>query len=282
MSKFVKENEKMNMKKKLFLSACLSLSVLSVFGWGQKGHDTVAYIAQQHLTDATRQAVDSILDGYSLVYWANWLDNASHTADYAYTKTWHYMNIDEGKAFEKAPRIKEGDIVRALNEQIEVLNDPATNKDEKALALKMVTHFLGDIHQPLHMGHASDRGGNYWKIQFFKGDTNLHSVWDSRLVETAHKWSHTEWQEEIDRLTPEQQVVLIEGGTPEKWGEETYRICTTVYEKTPQYYNVEYDYIADWTPTIEQQLLKGGLRLADVLNSVFDPSYQPLNAIVKR
>ena len=270
------------MKTKGLLALLLSTFTLSCLGWGQKGHDTVAYIAQKHLTDKTRQAVDSILDGYSLVYWSNWLDNASHTKEYEYSKTWHYKNIDAGKEFEKAPKIKEGDIVRALYEQIGVLNDPATSKDEKALALKMVVHFLGDIHQPLHMGHASDRGGNSWKIQFFSTDTNLHSVWDSRLPETAHKWSHTEWQEEIDRLSPEQERVILIGGTPDSWGKETYELCTEVYEKTPQTYNVTYDYIADWTPTIERQFLKGGLRLADVLNSLFDPEYEPLNAVVKR
>lgn len=272
----------MNMNKKILLSFCLSSAALSVFGWGQKGHDIVAAIAQKHLTEATQQAVDSLFDGYSLVYWANWLDNASHTADYEYTKTWHYKNIDEGKTFANAPKIKEGDIVRALNEQIAVLNDSTKSKGDKQLALKMVTHFLGDIHQPLHMGHASDKGGNRWKVQFFKSDTNLHSVWDSRILGSGHSWSHTEWQEEIDRLSPEQQVIIIEGGTPEKWGEETFEICKTIYEKTPQYTNIEYDYISDWTPTIEQQLLKGGLRLADILNSVFDPSYQPLNGVIKR
>ena len=76
------------------LPAVLAACSLQVFGWGQKGHDTVAYIAECHLTPATKQAVESLLDGKSIVYWANWLDNASHTPEYAYSKTWHYKNID--------------------------------------------------------------------------------------------------------------------------------------------------------------------------------------------
>lgn len=271
----------MKILKSFALAALFGSLGFSAFGWGQKGHDTVAYIAQKHLTDKTQAAVDSILDGYSIVYWANWLDNASHTADYAYTKTWHYKNIDAGKTFENAPKIKEGNIVDALYEQVAVLGDTTKTKDDKALALKMVVHFLGDIHQPMHMGRASDRGGNYHNVKFFKNGKNLHSVWDSSILESSHKWSHTEWQEEIDRLNEERERELLEGGTPATWGKETYLICTEIYDTTPEGTNIEYDYIAKWTPTIEMQILKGGLRLADVLNSVFDPEYVPLNAFVK-
>lgn len=268
--------------KKIF--CCLSLTFMAsmAFGWGQKGHDIVAFIAQKHLTPTTAAVMDSLLDNKSIVYWANWLDNASHTAEYAYTKTWHYKNIDADRDFENAPNIPEGNIVDALYSQIAILQDSSATKDEKALALKMTVHFLGDIHQPLHMGHASDKGGNRWNVKFFKNGKNLHSVWDSNLLNSAHSWSHTEWQEEIDCLSPQDQLIIIQGGTPTSWGKETYEICKTIYETTPESTNIEYDYIADWTPTIESQLLKGGLRLADVLNSIFDNDYQPQNAVVKR
>ena len=265
------------MRKHFILSGILSLSVLTAFGWGQKGHDIVAFIAQKHLTPTTQQAVDSLLDGYSLVYWANWLDNASHSQDYEYTKTWHYKNIDEGKTFENAPKIKEGNIVDAIYQQVAILADSTKTKDDKALALKMVVHFLGDIHQPLHMGHATDRGGNYHNVRFFKTNSNLHTVWDTNLLDAAHAWSHTEWQEEIDRLTQPQSIAIIAGGNPDIWGKETYEICSRIYEATPQATNISYDYIADWTPTIENQLLKGGWRLADVLNYVLDPAYESQN-----
>ena len=65
--------------KHIFLTVSMFCLSLVAFGWGQKGHDTVAFIAENHLTDATKAALDSLLDGKSPVYWANWLDNASHT-----------------------------------------------------------------------------------------------------------------------------------------------------------------------------------------------------------
>lgn len=260
----------------------LSAAAISAFGWGQKGHDTTCYIAEQNLTPTTLAAVTDLLDGKSIVYYANWMDNASHTPEYAYTKTWHYKNIDADKTFETAPDIPEGNIVQALNEQIALLQNPAASRDERALALKMVIHFMGDIHQPMHMGHASDRGGNQWPVKFFGRDNNIHSVWDSSLPESAHKWSYTEWQNQIDRVSPEEMISITKDGTPDSWGKETAEICRRVYDSTPRDTKISYDYIAEWTPVVEQQFLKGGLRLADVLNSIYDPTYMPQNGVVKR
>lgn len=269
------------MKKNFIVGFMCLTGAVSAFGWGQKGHDIVAYIAQKHLTPATQAAVDSLFDGYSLVYWSNWLDNASHTEEYEYTKTWHYKNIDANKTFENAPKIKEGNIVDAIYDQVEVLRSDDTSKDDKVLALKIVVHLLGDIHQPMHLGREKDKGGNRYSVRFFKGQKNLHSVWDSFLPNASHSWSHTEWQEEIDRLSPEKQVEIVAGGNPDVWGKETYEICKEIYDTTAEETNIEYDYISKWTPTIEMQYEKGGLRLADLLNSVFDPEYTPLNSFVK-
>lgn len=267
---------------KSIASSLMVLTALSAYGWGQKGHDTTAFIAETHLTEATKAAVDSLFDGKSIVYWANWLDNASHTPEYAYSKTWHYKNIDEGQTVESAPLHKDGDIVRAIEAQTAVLTDPSTSKEEKALALKMVVHFLGDIHQPLHTGHASDIGGNHWYVYYFGKNTNLHSVWDSSLPESAHKWSYEEWQHQIDRATPEETAQILNGGNPKTWAGESFDICASIYTLTPQDTKISYDYIAQWAPTVEQQFLKGGLRLADLLNSIFDPGYEPRNTLVTR
>ncbi|MDE6272781.1 MAG: S1/P1 nuclease [Muribaculaceae bacterium] len=269
----------MKLNHNLLLTATSALISLSAFGWGQKGHDTTAYIAECHLTPTAKDSISRILGGKSLVYYSNWPDNACHTEKYAYTKTWHYKNIDEGQEYSKVKDIKEGSIVSALNEQIAILNNPQTSDEDKWLALVLTTHFLGDIHQPMHMGRLSDRGGNRHDIKFFNSGTNLHSAWDSRLPESAHKWSYSEWQYNIDRATPEEEVFIVEGGTPYSWGEETYEIAKKVYDATPIGTNVAYDYIADWTPVIEQQFLRGGLRLADILNEAFDPEYKARNGM---
>ena len=80
------------------LCVILFTSVTDLLAWGQKGHDVTCEIAERHLDRGARKAVRRLLQGKSMVYWSNWLDNASHTPEYAYTKTWHYKNIDAGVA----------------------------------------------------------------------------------------------------------------------------------------------------------------------------------------
>ena len=268
--------------RNILTSGLLCLSSISSFGWGQKGHDTTAFIAECHLTPTTLDKVMDLLDGKSPVYYANWLDNASHTPEYSYSKTWHYKNIDADQTFDSAPLHEDGDIVRAIYMQVDVLKDSNASRENKQLALKILIHLLGDIHQPMHLGHASDLGGNRWLVKYFGKDTNLHSVWDSSLPESAHKWSYTEWQNQIDRATPEMTLDILDVTTPEGWASETFEIGKDVYNNTPEGTKISYDYIAEWTPIVEKQFLRGGLRLADLLNSIFDPVYSGKNTIVTK
>ena len=260
------------MKKSILTLVLLTAVCLNTFAWGQKGHDVTAYIAEQHLTPAARAAVESLLDGKSIVYWANWLDNASHQRPLAYTKTWHYKNIDEGVRYEEAPANPAGDAVTAIKSRIEILNDPNTTAEERRLALKILIHVVGDLHVPLHMGHATDLGGNRIKVKFFNRDNNLHAVWDSSIPESAHKWSYTEWQQQIDRANPADEAAIISGSVDD-WAKETVAIASDVYTYFQPDCNISYNEVARWTPTVEQQFLRGGLRLAHLLNSIFDPDY---------
>lgn len=266
--------------KRLSLSVISCVTALSAFAWGQKGHDVTAYIAECHLTPTTLAAVTELLDGQSPVYWANWLDNASHTADYAYSKTWHYKNIDADKTYWTQPELPEGDVVRALRMNIKVLADSTKSRDERQLAMKMLVHLMGDLHQPMHMGRSTDRGGNNVKVRYFGRDANLHGIWDTNLLESAHKWSYTEWQQQLDRLPESVEVVTI-GGNIDDWGQKTASLAAQIYSAANQSLNFSYNEVAEWAPIIEAQLLIGGLRLAHVLNSIYDPEYQHAKPIAE-
>lgn len=250
----------------------MCLTALAALAWGQKGHDTTAFIAEQHLTPKAKAAVDSILGGRSMVYWANWLDNASHTPQYAYTKTWHYKNIDEGVRYEEAHANPAGDVVTAVKAQIETLSDRSAKPADTELAMKILVHIVGDMHQPMHMGHATDLGGNRVKIKFFGRDNNLHSVWDTNIAESGHRWSYTEWQQQVDRISPEEEASVVSGSVDD-WAKETMNIATLVYKDTRPGDNLSYNEVAKWTPYIETQFLRGGLRLAHILNMLYDAEY---------
>lgn len=253
--------------------AVMAAVALSAAAWSQKGHDVVAHIAERHLTPSTQAAVDSLLEGRHLVYWANWLDNASHTPEYAYTKTWHYRNVDEGQTLETAPENPNGDVIKGIRYAVRVLSDYSQTQANRLLALKILVHLVGDMHQPMHMGHLSDLGGNRKKVKYFGRDTNLHSVWDGSLVESAHKWSYTEWADQIDLpMKPEQQVLLLSGNVAD-WARRGVENAAEVYRATPDGTSLSYNDVARWTPMIEESLLLGGHRLAHILNSIFDLTY---------
>lgn len=258
--------------KILFKTVCLSAIALAIstnaFSWGQKGHDVTCAIAQNHLTKKAQKQIDEIFEGRSIVYWANWMDNASHTPEYRHTSSWHYKNIDAEETYETAVLNERGDVVTAIEGQIEALKNGNLDKEQKAIALRMLVHLVGDVHCPMHMGHKSDRGGNRWQIQYFDQGKNLHGIWDTDLVESAHKWTYTEWAKEID-VCDKKTAAAITEGTPYEWGKETFQITTSIYDSTPVGSQLSYDYVSTSTPIIEQQLLRGGLRLAAILNEIF-------------
>ena len=255
------------MKRLFVLLVSVVLSV-NAFGWGQKGHDVVAYIAECNLAPKAAAKIEKILGGHTPVYYANWLDNASHTKELAYTKTWHYLNIDEGKTFETMEKNKQGDVLVAVNEIYAKLKEGNLSQEEEALNLKMLIHLVGDMHCPMHLGRKSDRGGNRRQIVWFGRGNNLHKIWDTNLPEAAHKWSYSEWQRELDRL-PKAEKQAIAAGTPEDWARQTHAICVEIYEAAPEGTKMSYDYVSKYTPVVEQQFLRGGLRLARLLNEIY-------------
>lgn len=254
--------------KLIGIAAALLLNCQAAFSWGPKGHDVVCEIAQRHLSPKAKKAVADLFEGKSLVYWANWMDNASYTREFAYTKTWHYKNVDAGQKYEDVAPFATGDVVTAVKSQTEALKSGKLNKEAQAIALRMVIHFVGDMHNPMHMGHKSDLGGNKWQVSYFKNGSNLHKLWDVQLVDNCHSWSRTEWADELDRCS-KKEIAAIVAGSVDDWAKESCLIATKIYDTTPVGSKIYYDYLAQWAPTVEQQLLRGGLRLAAILNDIF-------------
>ena len=256
------------MRRLLFIAFALLAPVMAL-AWGPKGHDTVAYIAEQHLSKKTIKKITEILEGKSMVYVANWMDNASHTDDYAYTKTWHYVNVEPNEgSYANSKKESAGDVVVAVNTIVENLKSGELTPDEERVQLMMLIHLVGDMHCPMHAGHKSDRGGNGTVVKYFGSQKKLHTVWDSEIVESAHRWSYSEWQEQVDRATPKQVQAYMQG-TPNDWIEETVLLAADIYATSTTGDNLSYDYVAHYAPVVEQQLLKGGLRLAKLLSEIY-------------
>ncbi len=245
-----------------------------VFAWGQKGHDIVTCIAEKHLTRKARKNLNAILEGKSLMYYSSWMDNVQNSPywkdGYDRTKTWHYFNVDEGYTPQTMSRNPKGDVLSALNMLIDSLGNHQNELSDsvKIDYLRMLIHLVGDMHCPMHIGRLSDRGGNELHIKWFKQNTNLHALWDSKLIESVHSWSYTEWQQNLDRCS-KAEFKEISAGTPEDWLNETWKVTCGIYDYVKPDENYSYKYMYDYAPVVEHQLLVAGYRLAALLNRIF-------------
>ena len=154
-----------------------------------------------------------------------------------------------------------------IDTAIKVLKDPATSKEEKAFHLKMLVHFVGDLHQPLHVGIGDDRGGNRFQVQWFDEGTNLHRIWDSSLID-YYKKSYTELAATAPYLSPE-QIDAVAQGTHYDWMRESRSLSEDIYANTKVGANLKYRYAYLYMDKLRMQLHKGGIRLAMILNEVF-------------
>ncbi len=254
--------------KKLLLLITLSLMGLQAMAWGAMGHDVIAYIAEKNLDPKVEKKVREMLDGHSPVYYANWMDNIRGMEEYKHTSTWHYRNIDEGMTVETMPLNEKGDVVRATEQMIQLIKSGTLSRKEEQDALKMIIHMVGDMHCPMHAGRLSDLGGNRHPVTFFGRKTNLHSIWDSALLESAHKWSYQGWWEQLDIIDSKAKAE-IQAGEPLEWFTQSAEAAAKIYEATPIDSKLSYDYVTEFAPVVERQLLNGGLRLAKILNELY-------------
>ncbi len=257
------------MYKYVFLFAFLILIPLHTFAddWGKTGHRVVGEIADKHLDRKARKTINSLLDGHSLAFVGPFADEIKSDRKYDSFKPWHYVNFPFGDSYETHPKNEHGDIVQGIFKCVEVLKDAKSTKEEKAFYLKMLVHFVGDLHQPLHVGKADDKGGNDFQVRWFTKGTNLHAVWDSDLLD-SYEMSYTEVAANA-RVLSKEEVAEIKKGTVIDWMYESRNLCENIYENSEIGEKLSYNYMYKYMDTVRFQLQKGGIRLANLLNEIF-------------
>ncbi len=178
---------------------------------------------------------------------------------------WHYVSVPKSKTYAQVSAPEEGDAVTALNTFVATLKNETASIEEKKLALHFIVHIIGDLHQPLHAGNGTDRGGNDVKLNFFWQSTNLHRVWDSELID-RQQLSYTEMANWLNnKISPEQaQQWLV--ADPQVWITESTQIRDQIY---PQSDSVSWDYQYKHIDTVKTRLQQGGVRIAAFLNQIF-------------
>ncbi len=284
------------------LLKCLAMGVLvllvaspaRLWAWGEEGHRLVARIAELQLSKQARDGIRDLLGDRSISdnripVWADVIKSSSYfQKKYPRNQTWHYIDIDVKENLDTLDLAKYcaggNCALERIPEYVGVLKNPKAGDADRREALFFVIHLVGDIHQPLHCAsRENDRGGNLVRVTLPGEEeshghvSNLHRVWDTDLVrevlqgveilDAAGRWNA--------KITPEQRKTW-QAGTIKDWVLESHRIARQAYEPIPvpganhKPFLLKSAYIKDNAAVVEQQIQRGGVRLAYILNKAFE------------
>lgn len=262
----------MRVARKIFLSLLVISLPFFAMPWGMMGHRIVGQIAESYLSPKAKAEVKKILGDSSMAIWSNWADFIKSDHAYDSLEKWHYVDLDSGLTKTGAIAALENDAEANLYTKtkftIQQLKKKQTPLVQKKFYLKLLIHFVGDIHQPLHVGRKNTAGGNKIKVQWFNNQSNLHAVWDESLI-NYQQLSYKDYAEVINHTTSAQKKAWQNGSIAE-WMAESYllseRLLSEIKDENPK---LGYLYNYDHVKIVNEQLVKGGVRLAGLLNDIF-------------
>lgn len=242
------------------------------FSWGVLGHRIVGEIAESYLTPKAKAEIQKILGQESIALASNWADFIKSDSTYDSLYNWHFINLDSGLTRKQVQAYLDSDtatdVYTKVNYLMRQLKNRQLSMDKKRSFLKLLIHFIGDMHQPLHVARKVDFGANRIRVQWFNNATNLHAVWDESLVNFQHL-SYTEYTRAIN-FTSQKQRLAWQKQPISEWIIESYQITEKLYlEIKEPNQKLSYDYNFKHIHKLNERLLKGGVRLAGVLNQLF-------------
>lgn len=242
---------------------------LSAYAWDAVGHRIVTEIAYQNLSKKARKQIDNLLGTRGMVYYSSWADEIKSDTIYPHSYGWHFQNLSAGLSQEDItqlynnPKAQGEHLFYALDSLTKVLQNNNTDID----ALKFTVHLVGDIFQPMHLGHPDDKGGNKVQIRWFGRGTNLHSLWDRWLIDNT-QYSYSEYAAFLnDKYCSQkkqlQQLSLLQ--------------CLFItYDRQQQIYAYQltgdknnYHYAYRFRNDLDLSLYTAGLQLANLLNALY-------------
>lgn len=256
--------------------------------WGPEGHIAVARVAQQHISPSAVSAVSTLIPEGDLASVANWPDTVRSNPVWRWSEPLHFIDTPSWDCNYDPSRDCYNDagefgycVDGAIRNFTRLLKDSsATPAKADPNDLKFLVHFVGDIHQPLHCGFKDDRGGNSIKVHFLNHATNLHSLWDSGLIHeriNSDFGGKTEsWLDEIVQMSIGRNDTDGCVGCSSQWGNSSAILaCSNSYVRDDGVTHIrqgdalDMNYYKRNIGLVEEQLIIGGLRLADILNSLF-------------
>jgi hypothetical protein len=254
--------------------AVVALLPAPAFAWGKTGHRVIGAIAERMVGHRARGGVRAILGSESIAEASAWPDFERSDPDAFWQKEagpYHYVTVPAGKTYDVGAAPPEGDAVTALKRFTATVRDRNAPLADRQLALRFIIHIVGDLHQPLHVGNGTDKGGNDVKVIFQREPTNLHAVWDSGLID-QEQLSYTEMANWLRARITRADRRDWRTADPLVWIGESAAIRDRIYPPPApagEPIKLGFDYIYAWTPTRDLRLEQGGVRLAAYLDWVF-------------
>lgn len=253
------------------LTLFLSIFLLS---WGYTGHRTIGLIAENHLNPKAKLAIKNLLGDTTIADACTWADDVRREPQFRKTGDWHFLNLPLGLNFESFKKYidttSKENIYSALLQSQQSLINPKSTKQQQIYALKFIMHFVGDLHQPMHISRAEDKGGNTIQLNYEGKGTNLHSLWDTKMLE-RQGLTFTQLAAKYSNV-PAGLIKQWQKDTLIQWIWESYQISSTLYAEVDAMGKRtiggdEYD--QKHLPIVEKRIQQAGIRLAGVLNKIY-------------
>jgi hypothetical protein len=228
--------------------------------YGPQGHLIAGIAAGDRLCERAAATISDLADGESLGEIGLWADEIRSRGTHDHAAPWHYMNIADGERLADLEHPPEGDVLWAIEHFSERLVDDSLSRQQRFEALAFLVHFVVDIHQPLHVGVAEDRGGNAIELRYDGEETNLHRLWDTHVIE----WTGLSVRGYARSLagTAAGEISL----DPMVWAAESLSLRPNVYAYGAERRQPSNPYMDVAARITRERLRLSALRLADTLN----------------
>lgn len=242
--------------------------------WGYDAHRLICEIAWRELKPRARDRILDLLRGdpFSERFSEScvWADEMRGDSTYARYRTAHYLNVPPGAA-EVDPAVHCAEsycVIEAIRDLVPAIADPSASRERRREALKFLTHFVSDLHQPLHVGRPGDQGGNGTAVVFQGEPSNLHIVWDASLLQQylLDPWDARRMHEMITPVDRTRWRDL----DPVTWANESYEIVERLAYRGVESGTLDAAYGERLRYLMEERVLQAAYRLGLILNQAFD------------
>lgn len=257
------------MKKITLIVLAAIVIAPNMFAWGNKGHRIVAQVAYDNLTCKARKQVDKLLGKHGIIYLSTWADEIKSDTIYPTSHDCHYQDLAGGMTDAEVVATltnypeEGGNLWRALDSLKVVLKANGNCHD----ALVFYVHFYGDRFCPMHVAHLDDKGGNAVKMKWFGQNTNLHSVWDGKIIEYKG-FSYIEYATYLHDVYGKEKKSILRM-TDEETLLHTYHVTDAIYQYQSTWNGNTYHYAYHWLEAAERQMYMAGVKLAQTLNEIY-------------